>query len=154
MYAGPKVTMIMTSALWDYSDGVDVPCICRVFCWRRRCVVRNFEFGLLAGRQRGAERLRQCSTIQSSWERASRARRPLTTSPSAVEKRCFLNRCSSTAAVAVPNESVSRIIRNDTTTLFVRTAISILVVSNRNSFRVLFDKITSVHFIRKNVFIF
>ena len=32
---------------------------------------------------------------------------------------------------------------------FSETAISILVISNRNSFRVLFDKIASVYFIRK-----
>ena len=34
---------------------------------------------------------------------------------------------------------------------FSATAISILVISNHNSFRVLFDKIASVYFILKNV---
>ena len=39
---------------------------------------------------------------------------------------------------------------------FFKTAISILVISNRNRFRVLFDKITSVYvyFTWKNIFIF
>ena len=34
-------------------------------------------------------------------------------------------------------------------TIFFKTAISILLISNHNSFRVLFDKIASVYFIRK-----
>ena len=38
---------------------------------------------------------------------------------------------------------------NNTITLFFKTAISILVISNHNSFRVLFDKIASVYFIWK-----
>jgi len=45
------------------------------------------------------------------------------------------------------NESVPKIIINDTINFFFRTAISILVISNYNSFRELFDKIASVYFI-------
>jgi len=47
------------------------------------------------------------------------------------------------------NESVPRIIINNTINLFFLTAINILVISKHNSFRVLFDKITSVYFIWK-----
>jgi len=36
---------------------------------------------------------------------------------------------------------------NNTINLFFKTAISILVISNHNSFRVFFDKIASVYFI-------
>jgi len=39
------------------------------------------------------------------------------------------------------NESVPKIIINDTISLFFRPAINILVISNHNIFRVLFDKI-------------
>jgi len=46
----------------------------------------------------------------------------------------------------IENESVHEIIINDTINVFL-TAISILVISNHNSFRVLFDKIASVYFI-------
>jgi len=49
----------------------------------------------------------------------------------------------------IGNESVPNIIINDTINLFFKTAVSILVVSNHNSFRVLFDKIASVYFIWK-----
>jgi len=52
------------------------------------------------------------------------------------------------------NESVPKIILNSTINLLFKTAISILAISNRNSFRVLFDKIASVYFGRKNIFIF
>jgi len=47
------------------------------------------------------------------------------------------------------NDSVPKIITNDTINLFSKTAIGILVTSNNrpNSFRVLFDEITSVYFI-------
>ena len=45
------------------------------------------------------------------------------------------------------NESVPKIIINDTRSLFFITAISILVISNRSSFRVLFAKIAFVYFI-------
>jgi len=39
---------------------------------------------------------------------------------------------------------VPKIIIDDTINLFLKTAIRILVISNHNSFRVLFDKIASV----------
>jgi len=43
---------------------------------------------------------------------------------------------------------VPKITRNNTTSInFSKTAISTLVISNRNSLRVLFDKIASVYFI-------
>ena len=42
---------------------------------------------------------------------------------------------------------VPEIVINDTMNLFLKTAISILLISNRNSFRVQSDKIASVHFI-------
>ena len=42
------------------------------------------------------------------------------------------------------NESVQKIIMNNTVNLLFKTAISILVISNHNSFRVSFDKIASV----------
>jgi len=45
------------------------------------------------------------------------------------------------------NDTVPKIILNDTVSLFLKTAISISVISNHNSFRVLFDKIDSVYFI-------
>jgi len=47
------------------------------------------------------------------------------------------------------NESVPKIIINSTINLLFKTAISILAISNRNSFRVLFDKIAFVYFGRK-----
>ena len=43
----------------------------------------------------------------------------------------------------------AEIITNDTISLLFKSAISILVISNHNSFRVLFDKIASVYFISK-----
>ena len=47
----------------------------------------------------------------------------------------------------IGNESVPKIILNDTTNVFfVKTVISMLVISNHVSFRVLFDKIVSVYF--------
>ena len=48
----------------------------------------------------------------------------------------------------IGNESVLKIIVNDTINLFLKSAISILVISNDSSFWVLFDKI-SVYFIWK-----
>jgi len=48
----------------------------------------------------------------------------------------------------IENESVPKIIINDTN-LYFKTAISMLVISNHNSFRVLFDKIAFVHFVWK-----
>ena len=50
-------------------------------------------------------------------------------------------------ARSVANESVPKIIVNNTINLLFQTAISIWVISNHNSFRVLFDKIASVYFI-------
>ena len=44
-----------------------------------------------------------------------------------------------------------KIIINDT--IFFKTAINILVISNDNSFRVLFDKIVYVYFIR-NIYLY
>ena len=41
------------------------------------------------------------------------------------------------------NESVPKIVINDTMIFFHQTAISIWVISNHNSFRVLFDKIAT-----------
>jgi len=46
----------------------------------------------------------------------------------------------------IGNESVPKIKRHDTINFF-KTAISLLVISNHNSFRVLFDIIASVYFI-------
>ena len=48
----------------------------------------------------------------------------------------------------IGNESVPRIIINDAVNLFFKP-VSILLISNPNSFRVLFDKIASVYFISK-----
>jgi len=45
------------------------------------------------------------------------------------------------------NESMLKIILNNTIKLFIKTAISISVISNHNSFRALFDKISSVYLI-------
>ena len=44
------------------------------------------------------------------------------------------------------NETVPKIIINNTINLFFETAIRILLISSHNSFRVLFDKIASVYF--------
>ena len=43
--------------------------------------------------------------------------------------------------------SLPKMIINDTISLLFKSAISIFVISNRNRFRVLFDKIASVYFI-------
>jgi len=42
---------------------------------------------------------------------------------------------------------VPKIVSHNPVNLFVETAVSILVISNHNSFRVVFDKIVSVCFI-------
>jgi len=47
----------------------------------------------------------------------------------------------------IRNESVPTVIVNGTVNLFFKTAIGILLISNHNSFRVMFDKIASAHFI-------
>ena len=54
-------------------------------------------------------------------------------------------RCTS----PIGNESVPKIIINDTVNFFSETAISILVISDHNSLRVRFDKIALVYFIRR-----
>ena len=54
-----------------------------------------------------------------------------------------------TTRFRVENESMTKIIINDTIYLFLKTAISISLISNHNSFRVLFEKIASVYFIWK-----
>jgi len=48
---------------------------------------------------------------------------------------------------ATANDSVPKIIINDTYTVLFKTTIRILIISNHNSFQVLFDKIASVYFI-------
>ena len=47
----------------------------------------------------------------------------------------------------------AKIILNRTIDLFLKTAISVLLISNHNGFRVLFDKIASVYFIFKDIVI-
>jgi len=49
--------------------------------------------------------------------------------------------------MAIGNESVPKMITNNTISLFSKTAVSSLVISNRNSFRVLFDKVDSIYLI-------
>jgi len=56
------------------------------------------------------------------------------------------------ALKAMGNESVPKIITN-TRNLFSWAAVSILVISNRNSSRVPFDKIASVYFICGNIYV-
>ena len=51
-------------------------------------------------------------------------------------------------------ESVPKIIINDKINLPIKTAISILLISNHNSFHVMFDKTDSVYFIWKNYLYF
>jgi len=47
----------------------------------------------------------------------------------------------------IGNESVPKITINDTISRFFKTAISVLAISNHNSFRMLFDKIASIYLI-------
>jgi len=55
----------------------------------------------------------------------------------------------------IGNESVPKIIINDTINIFIKLhAVSILVISNDNSFRVLFDKIAALYFTGKNILTF
>ena len=72
--------------------------------------------------------------------------RPVGRARSAVGAVCnaLLPRC----LVKTGNECVPKIILNNTTNLFL-TAITISVISNHNSFRVLFDEIACVYFIWK-----
>jgi len=46
-------------------------------------------------------------------------------------------------------ENMPKNIINDTLNFFFKTSISVCVISNQNTFRVLFDKIASAHFIWK-----
>jgi len=50
----------------------------------------------------------------------------------------------STVFLCYREQNLPKIIIDDTIYLFLKTAISILVISNHNSFRVSFDKIASV----------
>jgi len=55
---------------------------------------------------------------------------------------------------AIGNDSVPIVITNDTMSLFFKLHVSSLAISNRhNSFRVLFDKIASVYFTWKYIYI-
>ena len=54
---------------------------------------------------------------------------------------------------AIGDESVSKIITSNTINIFL-TAIGIFAISNHNRIRALFDKIASVYFIWKNIFLF
>ena len=49
----------------------------------------------------------------------------------------------------IQNKSVPKIILNEKINLLSKTAISILVISNYNSFQVQFDKIASIYFMQK-----
>jgi len=49
--------------------------------------------------------------------------------------------------------SLPKMMINDTISLLFKSAISIFVISNRNRFRVLFDKIASVYFYLKNIYL-
>ena len=57
--------------------------------------------------------------------------------------------CDGLIIQALGNESMLKIVINCTINLFFRTTISILVISNHNSFRVLLDIIASVYIIWK-----
>jgi len=61
----------------------------------------------------------------------------------------FARRYRGYSLLLIGNESVPKLILNSTINLFLKTAISLLVISNHNSFRVLFDKIASIYFIWK-----
>ena len=65
---------------------------------------------------------------------------------------CFYDSHNSRSSI-IMNESVSRIITNDTIKFVSQTAISILVISNHNSFQVLFDRIASVYFFENITFV-
>ena len=56
--------------------------------------------------------------------------------------------------ITIGNKIVPKIIIYDTNLFFFKTAVSILLTSKHNSFRVLFDKIASVYFIRKIGYIY
>jgi len=52
--------------------------------------------------------------------------------------------------ITIGNENVPTIIINNTINLSLKTAIGISVISNRNSFRVLFDRIVFVYILFEN----
>jgi len=58
--------------------------------------------------------------------------------------RCPAPAAFYTCLCTTGNESVPKIIIDNTVNLLLKTAITILLISNRNCFRVLFDKIASV----------
>ena len=60
---------------------------------------------------------------------------------------CCIETTNCSNNTPIGNESVGNIIINDTINLIFKTAIGIFLISNHNSFRVLFDKIASVYFI-------
>ena len=121
--------------------------IYRIVLWlrprERMFLVVVFEWWKCSGRARGRG---QMTCIRG--DTAATLRRVSSTRP----------RCRVCVACRYPGgshhrqnnrESVPNIILNNTINLFFSTAISILLISNRKSLRVLFDKIVSVHFIRK-----
>jgi len=67
---------------------------------------------------------------------------------------CVLSVLRATSSLPIGNESVPKMIINDRTGLFFTNAVSIVVISNHNSFRVLFIKIVSVYFISKIYYYF
>jgi len=62
---------------------------------------------------------------------------------------------SAVLAQLTGNDSLPKIITNNTINLFIKTAItiSILVISDRNNFRLLFDKIASVYLYLKKTYL-
>ena len=72
-----------------------------------------------------------------------------------VGRHCRLSRRRERELVwSIGNKSVPKIIMNNTINLFIfRTAISILLISDRNSFRVLFGKIASCILFKKYIYI-
>jgi len=68
-----------------------------------------------------------------------------------VTKLCHYHPMYTLFQLPIGNESVPKIITNNTINLFL-TAISISVISSHNYFRILFDKIASVYFIRKYIY--
>jgi len=62
--------------------------------------------------------------------------------------------CVSVCAVDIGSKSVPKIIVNNTVSSFLKTAISILVISNHNGFCVLFDTIASVCFFICQIYLY
>ena len=90
-------------------------------------------------------------------DRLSRSRRSWCTARRVERRRtaCKRSRCPAETFTVTGKESVPKIITNDKImNLVFKTAISISVISNRNSFRVPFDKIASVYILfEKNILI-